>query len=64
MCRKKFRLHHKSSLVGIMAPLQFFAQGDREREAGMPISPLMDRNKEGVSKAQAGVSARLPFMSN
>lgn len=27
---------------------EFFAQGDREREAGMSISPLMDRNKSGT----------------
>ena len=31
-------------------------QGDRERAAGLPISPLMDRTKDGVSKAQPGVS--------
>ena len=24
---------------------EFFEQGDREREAGMPVSALMDRNK-------------------
>ena len=36
-------------------PLQFFAQGDRELEAGLPISPLMDRTKEGITKSQPGV---------
>ena len=34
---------------------EFFAQGDREREALLPISPLMDRTKEGVTKSQPGV---------
>lgn len=29
-------------------------QGDREREMGLPISPLADRTKQGVSKAQLG----------
>ena len=35
---------------------EFFRQGDREGVAGLPISPLMDRTKGGVSKAQPGVS--------
>ena len=35
---------------------EFFQQGDKEREAGLPISPLMDRSKDGVTKAQPGVS--------
>ena len=35
-------------------PLQFFAQGDRELEAGLPISPLMDRTKEGITRSQPG----------
>ncbi|KAK9812325.1 hypothetical protein WJX73_002529 [Symbiochloris irregularis] len=34
---------------------EFFAQGDREREAGLAISPLMDRNKSGtVASSQVG----------
>ena len=37
---------------------EFFRQGDREGVAGLPISPLMDRTKGGVSKAQPGVSER------
>ncbi|GAX83010.1 hypothetical protein CEUSTIGMA_g10437.t1 [Chlamydomonas eustigma] len=33
---------------------EFFEQGDRERELGLPISPLFDRNKPGVTKSQVG----------
>ncbi|KXZ50000.1 hypothetical protein GPECTOR_18g155 [Gonium pectorale] len=32
---------------------EFFGQGDRERQLGLPISPLFDRSKQGVSKSQA-----------
>ncbi|KAG2433962.1 hypothetical protein HYH02_012506 [Chlamydomonas schloesseri] len=31
---------------------EFFRQGDRERALGLPISPLFDRTKQGVSKSQ------------
>jgi hypothetical protein len=31
---------------------EFFLQGDKERVAGLPISPLFDRTKKGVSKSQ------------
>ncbi|KAG2497449.1 hypothetical protein HYH03_004604 [Edaphochlamys debaryana] len=33
---------------------EFFLQGDREKELGLPISPLFDRAKQGVSKSQVG----------
>ncbi|KXZ50318.1 hypothetical protein GPECTOR_17g957 [Gonium pectorale] len=33
---------------------EFFRQGDKERQLGMPISPLFDRAKQGVSKSQTG----------
>ncbi len=33
---------------------EFFRQGDAEREAGLPISPLFDRSKQGISKTQIG----------
>ncbi|KXZ45534.1 hypothetical protein GPECTOR_53g120 [Gonium pectorale] len=33
---------------------EFFSQGDRERQLGLPISPLFDRSKQGVSKSQVG----------
>ncbi len=31
---------------------EFFLQGDRERALGLPVSPLCDRNTEGVFKSQ------------
>ncbi|GAX77145.1 hypothetical protein CEUSTIGMA_g4591.t1 [Chlamydomonas eustigma] len=33
---------------------EIFCQGDAERKAGLPVSPLMDRQKGGVSKSQEG----------
>eukprot|EP00931_Biecheleriopsis_adriatica_P102608 TRINITY_DN77553_c0_g1_i1.p1 TRINITY_DN77553_c0_g1~~TRINITY_DN77553_c0_g1_i1.p1 ORF type:complete len:774 (+),score=150.41 TRINITY_DN77553_c0_g1_i1:102-2324(+) len=33
---------------------EFFAQGDRERELGLPVSFLMDRGKPGASETQGG----------
>lgn len=33
---------------------EFFKQGDREREAGLAITPLMDRRGEGVTLSQKG----------
>ena len=37
--------------VGLLQE-EFFCQGDREREHGLPISPLMDRSKPGITKSQ------------
>eukprot|EP00931_Biecheleriopsis_adriatica_P023524 TRINITY_DN14841_c0_g1_i1.p1 TRINITY_DN14841_c0_g1~~TRINITY_DN14841_c0_g1_i1.p1 ORF type:complete len:747 (+),score=193.08 TRINITY_DN14841_c0_g1_i1:50-2290(+) len=34
--------------------IEFFAQGDREKDAGLPVSFLMDRNRPGVSESQVG----------
>jgi hypothetical protein len=31
---------------------EFFQQGDAEKAAGLPISPLFDRTKPGVTKSQ------------
>ncbi|WIA11311.1 hypothetical protein OEZ85_011434 [Tetradesmus obliquus] len=31
-----------------------FRQGDRERAAGLAVSPLMDRTKQGISRSQVG----------
>jgi hypothetical protein len=38
---------------------EFFEQGDRERELGLPLSPLFDRNKPGVTKSQVRSSEPL-----
>lgn len=42
----------------LMLEEEMFLQGDKERQAGLPISPLMDRHcsKGGVSRSQTGVS--------
>ena len=33
---------------------EFFLQGDRERDAGMPVSAMMDRNSVNPCKSQLG----------
>jgi cAMP-specific phosphodiesterase 4 len=33
---------------------EFFRQGDAELAAGLPISPLFDRRKTGITKSQVG----------
>ena len=33
---------------------EYFQQGDREAAEGMPIKPLFDRSKQGISKSQVG----------
>ena len=33
---------------------EMFRQGDLEKAKGYPVSPLMDRNLEGVTKSQPG----------
>eukprot|EP00201_Polytomella_parva_P014211 CAMPEP_0175059266 /NCGR_PEP_ID=MMETSP0052_2-20121109/12335_1 /TAXON_ID=51329 ORGANISM="Polytomella parva, Strain SAG 63-3" /NCGR_SAMPLE_ID=MMETSP0052_2 /ASSEMBLY_ACC=CAM_ASM_000194 /LENGTH=351 /DNA_ID=CAMNT_0016324793 /DNA_START=87 /DNA_END=1142 /DNA_ORIENTATION=- len=33
---------------------EYFIQGDAEKELGLPISPLFDRSKQGISKTQVG----------
>jgi hypothetical protein len=33
---------------------ELFRQGDQERNNGLPISPLMDRHKAGITKSQTG----------
>uniref|UniRef100_A0A7S0UT11 PDEase domain-containing protein n=1 Tax=Polytomella parva TaxID=51329 RepID=A0A7S0UT11_9CHLO len=33
---------------------EVFRQGDAEKELGLPISPLFDRSKQGISKSQVG----------
>lgn len=34
---------------------EFFRQGDVERVKGMSISPLFDRNQQGITKSQVRV---------
>ena len=42
---------------------EFFLQGDREREAGMAVSALMDRNKATqLSSSQVGQAVHLGFV--
>ena len=36
---------------------EMFRQGDLERAAGYAVSPLMDRNKTGITKSQVGIKA-------
>ena len=33
---------------------EFFRQGDGEKEKGLSVSPLMDREKNGITKSQVG----------
>jgi len=33
---------------------EFFKQGDAEAEAGLPISPFMDRSKTNIAQCQVG----------
>ena len=33
---------------------EFFQQGDREKALALPVSPLFDRDKPGVTKSQIG----------
>ncbi len=39
---------------------EFFKQGDKEREKGLTISPLFDRNKPGVTKSQVRARGACP----
>lgn len=52
--------HHKLRL----APNQ--PQGDKEREQGLPISPLCDRHGGGISRSQQGffTVVVLPLLAN
>lgn len=34
--------------------VQFFLQGDQERLRALPISPLFDRERQGITKSQVG----------
>lgn len=42
---------------------EFFRQGDDEKLCGLPVSPLFDRNKTGITKSQIGcVQACIPYL--
>jgi len=41
---------HKVLVVALEE--EFFSQGDKEREAGIPISPMMDRSKDSAATGQ------------
>ena len=41
--------------VGLLEE-EMFRQGDKEKARGYPVSPLMDRDKEGITRSQPGVS--------
>merc|ERR1719382_1363488 len=41
---------HKHMVVALEE--EFFSQGDRERELGLPIMPLMDREKDSAAASQ------------
>lgn len=36
--------------------VEFFTQGDREREKGMEISPMCDKHNASVEKNQVGIN--------
>ena len=38
---------------------EMFRQGDLEKAKGYPVSPLMDRTKEGITKSQPVVSQKI-----
>jgi len=48
---------HKNLVV--LLEEEFFAQGDRERELGLPVMPLMDREKDSAAASQNFFLAKL-----
>lgn len=48
---KDWSLHHRWTNQLLE---EFFKQGDREQELGLPISPLCDREKTLVAESQIG----------
>ncbi|XP_012224652.1 dual specificity calcium/calmodulin-dependent 3',5'-cyclic nucleotide phosphodiesterase 1-like isoform X4 [Linepithema humile] len=48
---KRWDLHHKWTMQLLE---EFFRQGDKERELGLPFSPLCDRNNTLVAESQIG----------
>lgn len=41
---------------------EFFRQGDKEKACNLPISPLFDRSKPGVTKSQVRLSCIVPSL--
>lgn len=64
VCLKCCDLGHVSSPQAVhlqwvdLLEEEYFKQGDKEKKLGLPVSPLMDRDKEGIAKSQ--VSHGLP----
>nr|CAD7198413.1 unnamed protein product [Timema douglasi] len=48
---KRWDLHHRWTMQLLE---EFFIQGDKERELGLPFSPLCDRNNTLVAESQIG----------
>ncbi|XP_072158363.1 dual specificity calcium/calmodulin-dependent 3',5'-cyclic nucleotide phosphodiesterase 1A isoform X5 [Bemisia tabaci] len=48
---KKWHLHNRWTMLLLE---EFFQQGDKERELGLPFSPLCDRNNTLVAESQIG----------
>ncbi|XP_033606837.1 calcium/calmodulin-dependent 3',5'-cyclic nucleotide phosphodiesterase 1A isoform X3 [Cryptotermes secundus] len=48
---KRWDLHHRWTMLLLE---EFFRQGDKERELGLPFSPLCDRNNTLVAESQIG----------
>merc|ERR1711933_258352 len=51
--------HHVRSVVSLEE--EFFAQGDRERELGIPISPMNDRYKDSLAVCQDAFLPKVVF---
>ncbi|XP_044744067.1 calcium/calmodulin-dependent 3',5'-cyclic nucleotide phosphodiesterase 1-like isoform X3 [Chrysoperla carnea] len=48
---KEYDLHHRWTMLLLE---EFFRQGDKEQELGLPFSPLCDRNNTLVAESQIG----------
>ena len=63
MAMKCADLGHLASAEGVhlkwvgLLEEEMFRQGDKEKARGYPVSPLMDRDKAGITRSQPGVSA-------
>lgn len=55
---KRWDLHHRWTSLLLE---EFFRQGDKERELGLPFSPLCDRNNTLVAESQIGEFPMIPF---